>query len=211
MKTTFPTFSKSSRFFKHFLKALGGATVSTLSLLSLCITSAQAASFVTTFETNDGNVTLEWSGEDANQDGTIDGTELSGSWTVRYDGEKTLDLGDGENFSNTTFEYNIADARISIDRIFVGTNYSGLNFGTNTVWNTDDFIVYVDDYSGIGSRVFGKNYLGISTQTIDDATEADYPTPAQPAAAATTPEPALTLGLIALGGLMLGSKRKTKG
>ncbi|NEQ41920.1 MAG: hypothetical protein F6K40_39370 [Okeania sp. SIO3I5] len=63
---------------KHILKALSAATVSTLSLLSLCLTSAQAASFVTVFETSRGNLSLEWSGDDLDGDGTIDFSELSG-------------------------------------------------------------------------------------------------------------------------------------
>ncbi|NES02349.1 MAG: hypothetical protein F6K22_05555 [Okeania sp. SIO2F4] len=77
---------KSSRFCKHFLKALGGATVSMLSLLSLCLTSAQAASFVTTFETDKGDVTLEWSGSDSSGDGTIDFSELSGLMRLGFGG-----------------------------------------------------------------------------------------------------------------------------
>ncbi len=88
--------------FQHLLKALGSATVSTVSLLSLCLTSAQAASFVTTFETSQGDVTLEWSGSDSSGDGTIDGSELSGPVSVNLGGT-TYDLGSPESWDDHRF------------------------------------------------------------------------------------------------------------
>ena len=64
--------SSFSRSLKHILKALGGATVSIGATFSLFLTSAQAASFVTTFTTTVVDVTLEWSGKDENDDDLID-------------------------------------------------------------------------------------------------------------------------------------------
>ncbi|MGD1807272.1 hypothetical protein ACP6PL_17790 [Dapis sp. BLCC M126] len=86
---------------KQLLKALGGATVSIGATFSLFLTSAQAASFVTTFEIDTLNVTIVGSGEDADGDKVIEYTELSSPVSVMFDwGEGiVLTVWDFPNFS----------------------------------------------------------------------------------------------------------------
>ncbi len=191
--------SKSSRFCKHFLKALGGATVSTLSLLSLCLTSAQAASFVTTFETNQGDMTLEWSGSDSNVDGTIDLSELSGPVSVGWNGNK-LDLGSPESWWESSFSYDTSTKEIDLDTLEMGSEFTRITYDLSfykTGENSSRFFLEGD---------FGLFYI-MYDGTRQETEEVEMSGGDR---VESTPEPTLTLGLITLGGLMLGSKRKKK-
>ncbi|MDJ0517556.1 MAG: PEP-CTERM sorting domain-containing protein [Trichodesmium sp. MO_231.B1] len=197
MKTTQTTSSKSSRFFKHFLKALGGATVSTLSLLSVCLTSAQAASFVTTFSTDGPDVTLFWSGSDSSGDGIIDFSELGGPIEFSVGTGVRYDLLAGEKLYNNMFEYNMISEEISQLYIYSGSSDGDTGHVLALAPISPDR-AYVVTTTGSHQTETWDIFKGQETETAETARVA-------------TPEPSLTLGFITLGGLMLGSKRKTKG
>ncbi|MEM1168504.1 MAG: PEP-CTERM sorting domain-containing protein [Cyanobacteria bacterium P01_H01_bin.35] len=205
MKTTKTNNSKSiDRLTKHFLSALGGATVSTLSILSS--TSAQAASFVTTFDTVNGNVTLEWSGEDANNDGEINSRELSGSMTVEFNGVR-YELGSVADFETRNFSFIGVNELPSSQISFIEVGFSG--------GDVDSFYLEVDSSVRLFQNQIVDTESGVELEPIFRARF--NPDGSQttrlvggPTTAVTTPEPSLTLGFITLGGLMLGSKRKRK-
>ncbi|NES65121.1 MAG: PEP-CTERM sorting domain-containing protein [Okeania sp. SIO2D1] len=196
--TTASQKSKISSSFQQLLKALGGATVSLGAYFSLFLTSAQAASFVTTFETSVGDVTLEWSGEDASLDGIIDGTELSGHARVGFNGH-FYDLFNSQ-LNPSTFSYDLGSSVLEEYSINLG-NTSGYHLYRH--WGA-----LVLDNDPIVTTVLTAEVLSQETTETAVMHSGDG---GGVVGVATTPEPTLTLGLIALGGLMLGSKRKSKG
>ncbi len=106
--------SRSLRSLKHILKALCGATVFLGATFSLFLTSAQAASFVTTFDTEVGDISLEWSGSDEDKNGFIEFSELFGSVGLTAGG-KSIDFGLVSNFVGRSFEYNTISRQISTE------------------------------------------------------------------------------------------------
>ena len=203
---TNPTSNSQPRFLRDILKAIGGATVATLSLLSLCLTSAQAASFVTTFS-SDFDLTLEWSGSDLNVDGTIDGSELSGPVSI-IDPlfGNTFSLGSPSSWDFSSFSYDTATNVIG--SLKIGTIRRNFEFQNNNLNNNPNLYIFKNfktPFDLIQSDIDLTEVIS-SFQTVRTT---DYEMDGGGEVEAT-PEPTLTLGLITLGGLMLGSRKKEK-
>ncbi len=186
-KTSRTSLASASNYHKLLLKALGGVTVQTILSSFFFLTSAQAASFVTTLETtDDGRVTLEFEANDSNKDGIISEGELSGEI-----GAKILSEGVVETMFLESNEYELFHFDISENELQWAFGYSYSSYE----------LIQIDDYS---------IYLNIQSSS-DDFLEERLWEREIVEERASTPEASLTLGFITLGGLMLGSKRKTKG
>ncbi len=170
--------------------------------------SAQAASFVTKFETNQGNVILEWSGEDEDGNSKISVNELSGPVTLSAWGD-SYDLGSPDSwFSDAAFVYNTSSSLVDVGfgELAVGTHTGGYRLYSSPEWQ--------NGWKSTADLNFGfPTWTRENLSVLKQKTAVVGGTGASSGGAnnASTPEPTLTLGLITLGGLMLGSKRKTKG
>ncbi len=196
--------SSFSRSLKHILKALGGATVSMGATFSLFLTSAQAASlsYVTTFETDDGAVTLEWSGKDTNKNDLIEFGELSGDMVVGFGGA-TYDLGPVSTFYYRDFTFNKNTSKLVSDFDIGSEDKYNFWFSGLSIDSSPGYEITLFDWSLLDGEIFELELLGQSTTTTTTEPWSGDPV-------ASTPEPTLTLGLITLGGLMLGSRKKVK-
>ncbi len=81
-------------------------------------------------------------------------------------------------------------------------NDDGYGIGQKSITFFEEYVGTDPEYSGSPWLWYGEEKVYARFELVPDAP------PTQPA---STPEPSLILGFITLGGLMLGSKRKTKG
>ena len=181
---------------KHILAALSGATLALGATFSLFSSGVQAASFVTEFQTDGSNVTLDWSGEDADDDGHIRIDELIDA-EITWDGV-TYDLYDSDlTFVDAKFDYDTEENLLKVVYIdkfkIVDDKVYFINFSY-------DIFTY---FSYLALQA-GPEFYALKGQIVQETEMTGGGT------LATTPEPTLTLGLITLGGLMLGSRKKEK-
>ncbi|WP_293160275.1 hypothetical protein [Okeania sp. SIO2C9] len=190
-----------SNFSKQILTALATATVSLGATFSLLAPSGLAASFTTQFLNSEGGVEfeLDWSGE-FGDDETIIGSdgELTGEWIVRYDGQR-YELGSGTEFAEFggyTWVYSDTEGLVAGSQVGIwGMLGDEANRGGGRKWSLG-----LADGSNVdlGAPIFdtrtSRNDVNVTTGTEE----------------VSTPEPSLTLGFIALSGLMLGGTRKSR-
>ena len=161
---------------------------------------------------------------DSDNDGIIDGVNdlaVDGSlFDVEFVyGDPYWVYSDGFDFTNESAAFRMGGELLTVlflnslpYQVFEDDLTSHLQFTSREL-----FIGYNATDAGIsGFEINTQDYTGIST---DDNSILGHrrliarfhEQPTAPNQAASTPEPSLILGFITLGGLMLGSKRKTKG
>nr|WP_293092271.1 hypothetical protein [Okeania sp. SIO2F4] len=197
---------------KQILTALAGATVSLGATFSLLAQGAQAASFVTTF--TDGTdsskwVKLEWSGVDSQSEGEegfgwITEEELVGGISI-WDNEGNRWESEVEDLIQSSFLFDLSTGQLQLEE--------------------GDFILYIDEDLEVGIQNYNGDMfkdgewqwvdqvswnLGFGLITLDSYDVATEKMESAVATAVATPEPSLTLGFIALGGLMLGGTIKNR-
>ncbi len=166
---------------------------------------------------------INWAGQDIDSDGVISLVELSdfsaelnssfvttlSQFSASAGAALTIEPGDINLFPQL-FEYNIELGSVSVLDV-VDFSLSGArdDVGFNGV---ERFGLIFNESSYTFNYSLLTEFEGlIDDSELDGTWERQENTIRQEFTAVTTPEPSLILGFITLGGLMLGSKRKTNG
>lgn len=187
----------------------------TCTIWGLMLNPVAAASFTTTFSFlgDDRELVFDWAGSDLNGDGVIafsgssigSDSELS-AWSLRLvesDGSVVFEDVIVENSSVVDFDgfQRLIDFEIRVFRD--SFSFQKLNNDVQDVlpFNSSFRLEFIGLFAPRANfQLFNETNLRVVDQTST-----------VPTTSVSTPEPSLILGFITLGGVMLGSKRKTKG